>query len=134
MFLVDGGTYSNVSIGDPIERCREEGYEDKDIIVDVLLCYEKPWIMNTWAPEELDFLNAWSYYNRREEISRFYFFTEEVQRLFRGYQDVNFRLVIQPSEELTSSGALPINAGLDELADEQRKGYRDGKNAVNALL
>ena len=46
MFLVDGGTFSNVAIGDPIERCREEGYADRDIIIDVLLCYEKPWILN----------------------------------------------------------------------------------------
>ena len=48
MFLVDGGTYSNVSIGDPIERCRDDGYADEDIIIDLLLCYEKPWIMNEW--------------------------------------------------------------------------------------
>ena len=40
MSLVDGGLFSNVSIGDPIQRCREDGFADEDIIVDVLLCYE----------------------------------------------------------------------------------------------
>lgn len=40
MTLVDGSLFSTVSIGDPIERCREEVDDDKDIIVDVFLCYE----------------------------------------------------------------------------------------------
>ena len=39
--LIDGSIFTAVSIGDPIERCREE-VEDKDIIIDVLLCYTNP--------------------------------------------------------------------------------------------
>lgn len=39
--LIDGSIFTAVSIGDPIERCREE-VEDKDIIIDMLLCYSKP--------------------------------------------------------------------------------------------
>ena len=31
--------FNTVSIGDPIERCREEVKSDKDIIIDILLCY-----------------------------------------------------------------------------------------------
>ena len=38
--LVDGSVFSTVSVGDPIERCREEGTKDEDIIIDVILCYE----------------------------------------------------------------------------------------------
>ena len=38
--LVDGSVFSAVSLGDPIERCREEGTKDEDIIIDVILCYE----------------------------------------------------------------------------------------------
>ena len=40
-YLIDGSLFTAVSIGDPIERCREE-VEDKDIIIDMLLCYSKP--------------------------------------------------------------------------------------------
>ena len=43
--LVDGSIFTAVSIGDPIERCREEVEDDKDIIVDILLCYTKPQII-----------------------------------------------------------------------------------------
>lgn len=38
-YLVDGGTFQNLAVGDPIERCREEGVSDEDIIVDVILCF-----------------------------------------------------------------------------------------------
>ena len=94
MLLVDGGAFSNVAIGDPIERCREEGYNDEDIIIDVLLCYENPLILQEWDSENINWQTAWNFYNRRKSIKHYYFHTEEIQRLFRGYHDVNFRLVI----------------------------------------
>ena len=36
--LVDGGNFMNLDIGDPIDRCRENGFADEDIIVDVMMC------------------------------------------------------------------------------------------------
>ena len=51
--LVNGGMLSYVAIEDPIERCCEEGFSDKDIIIDVLLYYESPWVMDKWDIEEL---------------------------------------------------------------------------------
>lgn len=38
MVLVDGGTFQNLDIGDPIDRCREAGFADVNIIVDILMC------------------------------------------------------------------------------------------------
>ena len=42
MKLVDGSMYSNLSVGDPIQRCREEVENDSDIIIDIILCYGTP--------------------------------------------------------------------------------------------
>ena len=134
MFLIDGGAFSNVAIGDPIERCREEGYDDEDIIVDILLCYEKPLLMEAWDVEAMMWETAWNFYDRRKKIRNYHFHTEEVQRLYRGYHKVNFRLVIQPSKSLTSTGAVPINAGHKELNNERAQGYSDGTAAVYKLL
>jgi NTE family protein len=36
--LVDGGNFMNLDIGDPIDRCREKGFADEDIIVDIIMC------------------------------------------------------------------------------------------------
>ena len=94
MYLIDGGAFSNVAIGDPIERCREEGFSDEDIIVDILLCYANPLLLDEWDIEAITWETAWNFYDRRKRIRNYYFHTEEVQRLYRGYHKVNFRLVI----------------------------------------
>lgn len=39
--LVDGGTYTNLNVHESILRCREEGFKDEDIIVDVIMCFDK---------------------------------------------------------------------------------------------
>ena len=40
MYLVDGGSFVNASVGDPIRRCLEaEGVTYADIIVDAILPY-----------------------------------------------------------------------------------------------
>jgi predicted acylesterase/phospholipase RssA len=35
--LVDGGLFMNLDVGDPVDRCREIGYRDEDIIVDIMM-------------------------------------------------------------------------------------------------
>ena len=62
MLLNDGGLMSNLSLGDPIQRCRDEGYDDKDIVVDMLLCYRKPLLLKAWGKNGIDWQNAWQYY------------------------------------------------------------------------
>jgi len=49
MTLVDGSLFSTVSVGDPIERCREEVDNDEDIIIDVILCYETLYDIDPWS-------------------------------------------------------------------------------------
>ena len=48
MKLADGSVYSNLSVGDPIQRCREEVENDSDIIIDIILCYGTPIELNSW--------------------------------------------------------------------------------------
>ena len=48
MLLVDGSLFSTVSVGDPIERCRQEVEKDEDIIIDVILCYETLYDVEHW--------------------------------------------------------------------------------------
>ena len=39
MWLVDGGLFASLDLNYPIDRCREEGIKDEDIIVDAVLCF-----------------------------------------------------------------------------------------------
>jgi len=59
MWLADGGTFQNLALGDPITRCKEEeGVEDKDIIVDVIMCTTAHRDIPTWEMEDTTWLNA----------------------------------------------------------------------------
>lgn len=74
LYLVDGSLYSTVSIGDPIERCREDGFADEDIIIDVILCYSDSYDVPKWEKEGLRWNTALDLYNRRKAISRKYYY------------------------------------------------------------
>ena len=123
--LVDGSLFSTVSVGDPIERCREE-VDDSDIIIDVILCYESMYDVKPWDAFQTRFKTAFDYYRRRKEIHHFYYYEEDFLRMTRGYHDVDFRLLIAPSKPLTSKGFVPINATADDIAMEMVQGYEDG--------
>ena len=72
MMLVDGSTYSNLSVGDPIQRCREEVENDSDIIIDVILCYGTPIELSNWEMDKTRWKTAIDFYNRRKEIQNYH--------------------------------------------------------------
>ena len=66
--LIDGGLFSTISIGDPIERCRDEVSSDADIIVDVIMCYGDLHTIEEWKLSDTRWRNALDFYRRRKEI------------------------------------------------------------------
>ena len=101
MLLVDGSLFSTVSVGDPIERCRQEVDKDEDIIIDVILCYETLYDVDPWEQHNLRWKTAIDMYGRRKSIHHFYYYEEDFLRMTRGYHDVEFRLLTAPSKPLT---------------------------------
>lgn len=96
--LVDGGTFQNLAVGDPIERCREDGYDDEDIIVDVILCFSVVVDYEDWTLEDTIFKDAKQLFERRAQIADFYNYYEDLLRIIRGYPDVYFRYAVAPSQ------------------------------------
>lgn len=39
--MVDGLVLSNLDLSEAITKCQDQGYADEDIIVDVILCFDK---------------------------------------------------------------------------------------------
>ena len=39
--FIDGGALSNLDLSEAIVKCNEMGYKDEDIIVDMLMCFDK---------------------------------------------------------------------------------------------
>ena len=47
--LADGGLFAQVQIDEPIIRCRDAGYDDQDIIVDVIVCFDEVGEIDQWT-------------------------------------------------------------------------------------
>lgn len=69
MMLIDGGIFANIALGDPIQRCKEEeGVEDKDIIMDVILCNVYYTSVPEWKDDDYKFMNAYNIHSRKTLI------------------------------------------------------------------
>ena len=86
--LVDGGAFSNVEIDESILKCREKGYDDEHIIVDLILCFDKVVEVKEWTLRDAKYESAWGIFQRRNEFSDFYYYYEEVIRVVRGFPNV----------------------------------------------
>ena len=52
LVLVDGGLFTNLDLAEAIVKCREEGVEDQNIIVDIIMCFQKNIEIEEWTLEE----------------------------------------------------------------------------------
>ena len=39
MQLVDGGTFDSLDLTEAIVKCKNKGFEDEDIVIDIVLCF-----------------------------------------------------------------------------------------------
>jgi predicted acylesterase/phospholipase RssA len=91
--LVDGGSIWNTNIFSAVDGCREMGYDDKDIIIDYVLCRGD----NFNTRDTGDFHSLKHLLNARD-ISNFYSSMADVERSKVFYPDVKFRYMVAPSE------------------------------------
>ena len=79
--LVDGGTFTNLDLSEGIIKCRERGFPDEKIIVDVIMCFDKVVEVEPWTKEITKFKNAFEYYLRKEHLKDFYYYYEDITRV-----------------------------------------------------
>lgn len=80
--------FSNVEIDESILKCREKGFDDNKIIVDLILCFDKVVEVDEWSMRDADYESAWGIFKRRDALQNFYYYFEEVIRVMRGFPDV----------------------------------------------
>ncbi len=99
MYLTDGGTFQNIALGDPIRRCvEEEGVEEKDIVVDIILCLASLNTIPVWSEEDTLWANAFDFYKRKANFINFYVDYEDMLRVTRSNPHVQYRYAVAPSE------------------------------------
>lgn len=58
--LVDGGLFTNINFHESILRCRDNGFKDEDIIIDMITCFDKVADVLEWETNEMTYKNAYS--------------------------------------------------------------------------
>ena len=87
--------------------------------------------IDKWAKQETNWKDALSFYLRREKISGYYLYYEDVISVTRGFHDVFFRYILAPTRTPPSAGMVPINNSKESTKEEISIGYEDAKRAVD---
>jgi predicted patatin/cPLA2 family phospholipase len=94
--LIDGFVYENLGMTEAITKCREFGFDDKDIILDIILCSGKKMEISTFTKRETEYLNAYNMISRKSDFQYYYATYEDVLRVIRGYPEIQIRHMIAP--------------------------------------
>ena len=86
--LVDGGIFDNINLSEAVLKCRDFGFDDKDIIVDMIMCHNMPMNLKQYLKDESWYLNAFEMFSRKLEMTEFYGTYEDVVRVVRGFPHV----------------------------------------------
>jgi len=133
MVLVDGGVFTNLDLNEAISKCREHGFADEDIIVDVVMCFDKEIKVEDWPKNEFKYKNAYEVFDRKTQYIDFYYYYEDITRVIRGYPKVEFRHLIVPTTEL-GGGFIPIFDDIEQIKFLLAQGEKDARRSLNDYL
>lgn len=108
---LDGGVIYVVDIPTVVNRCRELGYDEDQIVIDVVLCDGA-----TKTKVDAKQFSATQMALRYLEINGYYGGMHLVERAMFAYSKVNFRYLIHPTKELPN-GLIPMNFDPAEIEE-----------------
>ena len=122
--LIDGGIKYSVDILHGIDACNTMGYEDKDIMLDVILSNGK----------KIDVIDASKYKSlqvlfRYLDISTYGNAMQEVLNAQHDHPDITLRHLVYPSQKITGS-IYPYDFSTKQLEEMVDLGVADAKAAV----
>ena len=91
-YYMDGGTVRNLNIEDAITWCKNQGFEEKEIVVDSILCTNK-----TLKIEDNSEKNALEMLLRYNEIGGYWSALHYIEDVKHFHPDVTIRYVVGPS-------------------------------------
>lgn len=119
----DGSVIWDLDIFSAVNKCLET-HEQKDVVVDVLLTSEK-----VLKKVDASSYNSIQMLLRYLIVARYYGAMDGLLRAQFAYPDVEFRHIISPSGNLSSS-ILPLYLTTDEVNADVAMGVADGKAAA----
>ena len=119
-FLIDGGSIWNIDLPSAINACRDLGYEEEQIVVDIILCASAEIATNENIGDHLVMQNL----ARFQEINAYYTETNDIEKTHIAFPLVEYRSVISPSENL-KQGSNFMDFDPEDTQHMLELGYKD---------
>lgn len=121
---MDGGTVWNVNIQSPINYCLDQGYEEKDIILDVLICSQHPQVTGEVTKNAIE--NWMTAYHER----KYYVGTDSLSFAKDAFPEVETRYYFEYDETVCPPNS-ELNFNNSTTWCMQELGRSDAQNALN---
>ena len=123
--FMDGGVLLNVHVHSALRRCKELGYAEEDIIIDVILPtgYQIDKMYTNQSYTGFDMLE------RYIQIVKYKSALDDIVHATYDFKNVNFRHIIMPSEDLPVY-AVPLAFNHDDMTYMIELGKQDAKKAI----
>jgi predicted patatin/cPLA2 family phospholipase len=119
----DGGINVGVDLISGINKCKEMGFKDEEIILDTILC------SNSHIPEKEKNLKAPQVLARIVEIIYFNNSMRDLMDALRFYPNVNFRYLVSHKGDFPT-GSLAIQFDPQKMEEMIQLGIIDGENTI----
>jgi len=123
--FMDGGVKVSVDIPTAVNKCRDRGFMDTDIVVDVLLNSAK----TLKRDDDVSKFHPLDVLYRVFEIYGYDMAMSDLEEMGRIFPNVTIRYVVAPSKALPS-GTIPLNFKPDQMEQMIQIGIVDGTNVV----
>ena len=124
---MDGGVMVNIDVHSAVRRCKEMGFDDKDIIVDAIL--------PTGASIDKIYANitytGYDMYKRYKQLIEYRAALDDIIHAINDFPNVQFRYIVFPLESITSF-TVPIFFNKDSIEEMITLGEKDAKTVIES--
>jgi predicted acylesterase/phospholipase RssA len=127
LILMDGGVMINIDVHSAVRRCKELGFEDKDIVIDAIL--------PTGASIDKIYSNVtytgYDMYKRYKQILEYRAALDDIIHALNDFPNVDFRYIVFPLESIPSF-TVPIFFDKDSIEQMISLGEQDAKKVIES--
>jgi len=122
--FMDGGVKFSLDIPSAIQKCRDKGFSDNQIVIDVVLCSSKK-----ISTEDTKNMKSISVLLRTVEIFGYDMAMKDLNEIGHIFPNATVRYVVSPSVALPS-GKIPLDFNPEQIEIMIQQGIKDAQTVV----
>lgn len=127
LILMDGGVMLNLDVQSAVRRCKEMGFEEKDIVIDAILptgaSIDKLFANDTYTGYDM--------YKRYKKLIEYRAALDDIIHAMYDFPNIKFRYIVFPMESIPSF-TVPIFFDKDSIEEMIKLGEKDAKSVIES--